>query len=106
MKTVVKQDPALEVPTEVIAASIEAIAEGLRKIRAGRLNEKALVLLIQHAAPLVSGRRITASEVKAVIGGIESLESTYLKKSTPITSSQAVAAATTKALHRAMTRNI
>jgi hypothetical protein len=47
-------------------------------------NEKAIILLIQHAAPYVGGRysntRIGTTEIKAVLEGMESLEATYLKK--------------------------
>lgn len=81
-QVVLKQDAEKIVPTEVLASSIEAIAAGVAKLRAGRLNDKALVLLIQHAAPSVGRyppRNITAKEVRAVMEGIESLEKTYLK---------------------------
>ena len=69
-----------EVPVEVIAQSIEAISVGIKKLRAGPLNDKALILLIQHATPLLSyGKRVGTTEIKAVLTGIESLEKTYLK---------------------------
>lgn len=84
-KTKVRQseEPAKEIPTEVLASSIVAIAEGVRKLRAGRLNDKALLLLIQHAAPNVGPRNyspLSIKEIRAVLDGIESLETTYLRK--------------------------
>jgi hypothetical protein len=82
-RVTVTQDKEKEVPTEIIAASIQAISEGVRKMKAGRLNDKALVLLIQNASPACSGypaRKPSATEVRAVLEGIENLEATYLKK--------------------------
>ncbi|MDE2103460.1 MAG: hypothetical protein KGL39_39830 [Patescibacteria group bacterium] len=82
-QVIVKQEPNAEVPTEVLAGAILAISVGLKQLRSGRLNDKALVLLIQHAAPSFdkhSTRSVTVSMVKAVLEGIESLEATYLKK--------------------------
>ena len=73
------------VPVEIIAASIKAISEGMKKLRSGPLNDRALYLLIQHAAPNVNGGRwsksaLTVKQIKAVFEGIESLEREYLKK--------------------------
>jgi hypothetical protein len=74
------------VPTEVIAEAIIAISEGVKKLRAGKLNDKALVLLIQHAAPTVPGKRgyskapLSAKTIKAVLDGMEGLQEQYLKK--------------------------
>ena len=73
-----------ETTVEVIAASVKAISDGIKKLRSGPLNDKALVLLIQHSCPYKAGRygsgMVTAKEVRAVLEGIESLEDTYLKK--------------------------
>lgn len=83
MKTYVTQNDKKEIPTEVIADSIIAISEGLKKIRAGRLNSKAIELLIQNAAPSVGSypsKKVAISDVRAVLEGIESLERVYLKK--------------------------
>lgn len=82
-KVVVKQDPEALVPTEVIADSIKMIAAGLHVMRSGRLNEKAVRLLIQHACPYDRGKQISATTVKVVLDGIASLEATYLKPRTP-----------------------
>jgi hypothetical protein len=71
-----------EVPTEVLADAIVSIAGGIKSLRSGRLNDDALFLLIQHAAPTVRGRPrpIGKREIKAVLDGIAALEKTYLRK--------------------------
>lgn len=81
-KVLVKQDEKNEIPTEVIASAIVVIAEGMKKIRAGRLNEKAIELLVQHASTTTGypQRKPSLSEVRSVLNGLESLEKTYLKK--------------------------
>lgn len=72
----VVQQAEKEVPTEVIAQSIADIADGMRKLRAGRLNDRALVLLIQQA----SVGKPSLATIQAVLDGIENLERTYLRK--------------------------
>lgn len=78
MKTrevLVKQDTDKPVPDEVLAESIKAISDGMKKIRAGRLNDRALVVLLKDA----SG--VPIYEIKKVLDGMESLEANYLRKS-------------------------
>lgn len=73
-----------EVPTEIIASAIVAISAGIKKLKSGRLNDKALIMLIQHAAPGKKSKRgykpVTTGEVRAVLEGLESLSATFLKK--------------------------
>ena len=76
----VKQDPEKPVPIEVLAESIKTIAQGVRKLRAGPLNDRCLFLLVQHAAPKVDYKTISARDIKAVFDGIDSLENEYLRK--------------------------
>jgi hypothetical protein len=82
-KVVIKQDPDLAVPTEVIATAIESIAEGVRKLRSGRLTDDALVLLITNASPAYGGKynksKVGSLAVRAVLEGMENLEREYLK---------------------------
>jgi len=66
----VKPDPE----AEAIAQAIQDTADGIRKIRAGKLNDKALILLIQYA----SG--VPQKDVKKVLDGIEAMPGLYLKK--------------------------
>ena len=78
----VKQPEGGNVPVEILADAILVIAEGIKAMRAGRLNDRALVLLIQHASPTPKGmhsKPISAKEVRAVLAGIENLEREYLK---------------------------
>lgn len=85
-KVIVKQPvaPAEEVPTEILASSIVAIAAGMKKLRSGRLSDRALFLLIQDASPNLGGKfgrsPIPTKTIKAVFDGIESLERSFLKK--------------------------
>jgi hypothetical protein len=83
MKTIsVKQNEEKPVPVEVIAESIVAISSGIKKLLKGPLNERALILLIQDAAPAVGrfkSKPVSQADIKAVITGIESLEETFLK---------------------------
>jgi hypothetical protein len=79
----VKQ-PEPPIPTEVMADSIVAIAKAMWTLRSGRLNDNALYLLIQNAAPKIGGKYskkpVPITTIKAVFDGIASLEATYLKK--------------------------
>lgn len=80
---IVQTEP--EVPAEILAQSIVDVAEAVKKLRATRLNERALFLLIQHAAPNPNGKRsygrspLSIKQIQAVFEGIESLEREYLK---------------------------
>ena len=72
----VKQNPEAPVATEVIAAAVEEIAAGMRRMRAGRLNDRALVLLLHHSTG------VPQCVIRQVIAGLEGLEVQYLKKKT------------------------
>ena len=77
-KGVVIKQTEPETPTEIIASSIVAISEGIKKLRAGRLNDRALHLLIQHAAP----RKISLEDIRSVMAGLDNLASYHLKSKT------------------------
>lgn len=87
-KTEVKviQDEENVVTVEVLADAIKSISDGIKKLRGGRLNDEALIMLIQHATPSVRrpGRygkaKLSPKAIKAVLNGMESLEQQYLKK--------------------------
>lgn len=72
------QDEENPMPVEILAEHIKAISEGVKKLMAGPLNEKAIVLLIQHAIPGTAGVRVT--DIRAVLNALENLERVYLKK--------------------------
>jgi hypothetical protein len=77
---VIQNKEGEQVSVDIMAESIKAISDGVKKLRSTRLNDKALYLLIQHAAPTINHSKIGMTEIRAVIEGIESLERTYLKK--------------------------
>lgn len=76
MKTLVLQEADKPVPVEVLAEAIKTIAQGVRRLRQGPLNDRALFLLIQNAAP----GTLSIKDIKAVFSGIDSLEAEYLRK--------------------------
>lgn len=63
-----------EVSTEILATNIIAISTGIKKMRAGRLNDRALILLIHDA----SG--VGKPAIRDVLNTLESLETIYCKK--------------------------
>jgi hypothetical protein len=78
----VSQVEGAEVTTEVLAQSIISISQGVKRLRAGKLNDKALFLLVQQAAPTQgqSGQRIPISTIRDVFDGLSSLEAQYIRK--------------------------
>lgn len=62
------------VPTEIIAESIVELSQGMKKMRAGKLNDKAVGILLAHATGLGQGTCLT------VLQALEDLEALYLKK--------------------------
>lgn len=67
-------------PTEVLAQSIVAISDGLKALRSGKLNNRALVLLITHACPRMRGAGpVSKTHVEAVLAGIENLKREYIR---------------------------
>lgn len=79
----IKQNDDSPVPTEVLAEAIVAISAGIKELRKTRLNDKALFLLIQNAAPSIGGKYryapLSIKTIKAVFDGIENLEREFLK---------------------------
>lgn len=85
-KVTVTQNEDEQVTVEILAESIKAIAEGIDKLLKGPLKRSALVLLIRNAAPKVKGKNqyspktlISASDVEAVLEGIQNLKKEFLK---------------------------
>lgn len=75
-KTKVIQDADGEpIAVEIIAAAIVEISEGMKRINAGRLNQRAIVTLILDST---SGLRRT--DVITVLNALESLERKYLRR--------------------------
>jgi hypothetical protein len=61
------------IPSEIVAEAIMQISRGMAEFRAGKLNEKALVILLAASCGETRG------VCKRVLDGLASLESTYLK---------------------------
>lgn len=87
-KSIVKvvQEPDNLVTVEVLAADISRISAGIKALRNGALTERALMLLIQHAAPTGSGRSrgnytpLATTTIRRVLDGIEGLGREYVRK--------------------------
>lgn len=76
-RIVIDNPPGLKgAPVVILAQAILDMSRGIKQLREGALNDRALVLLIQHASP----RKVSAKTVRAVLEGIEGLAETYLKK--------------------------
>jgi hypothetical protein len=76
MKNSVKvvQDKDFPLPVEVIATSIEEIAEGMKRLNSTRLTRKAIVTLI-HA-----NSKVNKDVIELVLNNLEQLEQTWLKR--------------------------
>lgn len=72
-KVTVPETP--EHSAEVIAEHIAAIAESMKKMRAGKLNERAIVLLVSAS----SG--VNQSTVRSVLEALDTLDKKYLRPS-------------------------
>jgi hypothetical protein len=73
-RTKVVQPDDEPVPTEVLATAILEISEGMMKINSGKLNRRALLVLLKDA----SG--VSMSDIDKVLNHLEDLGKTYLKK--------------------------
>lgn len=71
-KIVVPETP--ERTAEVIAEDIAKIAEGVRKLRAGRLNDRALIILLANSTGLGH------ATITLVLDGLATLDKKFLKK--------------------------
>lgn len=70
--TVTQGEPPI--PAEVLADSIVAISAGIKKMRAGRLGDRAVIVLLKDATG------VSQRDIKLVIDGMASLEAMYLRK--------------------------
>lgn len=79
----VVQDPENPVTVEILAADIQSISAGIVALRKGRLTDRALMLLIQHAAPNPNNRRdynpLPITTIRRVLDGLEGMAAEYLK---------------------------
>lgn len=59
----------------VIAAEIKLLSDSIKRLRAGELNERAIITLIHDAEP-----NIGKTEIKAVLNAVANLPEYYLRK--------------------------
>lgn len=70
-KVIVQQNPEKEIPTELMAESIVQISRGMKTLLAGRLNRKAIVILLHHSSGLYM------NQIEKVLDALESLEAMF-----------------------------
>jgi hypothetical protein len=73
VKVIQPQNKEDEIPVEILAQSIADISAGMKKLKASKLNDKALVLLIQDAS------KVSKTDINSVLEALENLERIYLK---------------------------
>lgn len=67
------KDDKKEVPTEVLATSIVAISNSMKELKQGRLNNRALLTLLQASTGLPK------RDIENVLSGLENLERDYVR---------------------------
>jgi 2-phosphoglycerate kinase len=72
-KNVVVKQTENEIPVEIRAESIKEISEAVRKLRAGRLTDRAIILLIHDHCG------VGKPAIKAVLDGMQTLSKRYIK---------------------------
>ena len=72
-KVIVKKDEENPEPTEVIAAAIIEISAAIKKMDAGRLKRRAILVLLRDQTGL------PMSEIERVLNAIGDLEKDYVK---------------------------
>lgn len=73
-KVKVVQTDEQEIPVEILAESIKEIAAGVKKLRSGKLNDRAIILLISDNC------NVGRPAIRKVLESMETLAATYLKK--------------------------
>ena len=68
---------------EIIAESIAELAAGMRRLRAGRLNERAVIALLRASCG------VPTKQIELVLGALDSLGERYLKPAKKDTTSKA-----------------
>ena len=66
--------PTQETPVEILSNCIATISRSIRDLRAGRLTDDAIIVLVH------SDTGLPKKTVRAVLNSLESLERTYLKE--------------------------
>lgn len=61
---------------EILASSITAVAEGARRLKASRLKDRAILLLIRDSIP----GKLGLGDIQTVLDAAANLDVRYLKK--------------------------
>lgn len=75
VRVVQPDEPAQRVTYEILATAVKELAQGVKKLRASPLNDRAIILLL-HDATGISKR-----DIQTMLDSMENLERTYLKPS-------------------------
>lgn len=76
-KVAVVQKPGEEVTSEILASAIVDISKSVKALRAGRLRDRALFLLIKDALPGGSGTTLT--DIYDVFKALDDLERQFIR---------------------------
>jgi hypothetical protein len=77
MKAVKQEDLIDKVKNvEAIAKGVVHVSEAIKELQAGRLNDKAILVLLAHSTGL------SQKHIKAVIDGLGTLSDLYIKQDT------------------------
>ena len=69
-----------EPPVEVIAQAVLSASAAIEQLRTGKLNDRALLILIAEAAPKINGRTIPLKQIKAVLDGMANLRQAFIRE--------------------------
>lgn len=72
-RAIIKQVEGDEIPTEIIATHIAALARMGKNIKASRLKEKTMLVLLNHMTS------VPQKEIKKILDALPQLEKQYLK---------------------------
>lgn len=70
-----KQVEGAVVGAELIAEAVIDIAEGMKRLRSGRLTDRAIEVLVKEASP----GGVTMTQVRNVLTGLERLQREFVK---------------------------
>lgn len=72
---VIQKEDSPAIAAEVTAQAIQEISTAMKKLRAGKLKDKAIALLIRGSVP----QWISMGQIKIIMDALENLEKEYCK---------------------------
>lgn len=76
------QDKKVDV-LKVLEDEIVSLSDGIKRLRSGRLNDRAIVSLIWEASSVSNGyqtRKVGKTEIKEILDAVENLPAFFFKK--------------------------